>query len=327
MRQARRWIWVLLMIVTFGAKASLAGEEALRIGALKFGTVNWELDVIKRHGFDRDAGISLEVVGLANKNATAVALLAGDVDLIVSDWIWVNRQRLAGAGYAFLPYSTALGALMVPAGSPMKQLDDLKGKRLGIAGGALDKSWLLLQALVQQDTGSTLKGSLEPVFAAPPLLSEQLRAGRVDGVLTFWPYAARLAAEGYLPLIEVKDMLSRLGVDASVPLVGYVFDQAWASANEETIRGFLGASRRAKDLLLTDDAEWEALRPLMKVADDRSFELLRAGYRAGIPRHWGEAEREGARQLFDILAQYGGEALVGTPAAFDPASLASGFDY
>ena len=327
MRQARHWFLVLLMIVVLAAKGTIAGEEPLRVGVLKFGTVNWELDVVKRHGFDRDAGIALEVVGLANKNATAVALLAGDVDLIVSDWIWVNRQRLSGAGYTFLPYSTALGALMVPAGSPIKQLGDLEGKRLGIAGGALDKSWLLLQALVQQETGNELKGSLEPVFAAPPLLSEQLRAGRVEAVLTFWPYAARLAAEGYHPLIEVKDILARLGVDASVPLVGYVFDEAWASEHELALKGFLAASRRAKNLLLTDDAEWEALRSLMKVRDEQSFELLRAGYRAGIPRHWGKAERAGARQLFDILAQYGGEALVGTPAEFDPESLASGFDY
>ena len=38
----------------------------------------------------------------------------GSADLIVSDWLWVTRERGLGAALVFYPYSSALGAVMVP---------------------------------------------------------------------------------------------------------------------------------------------------------------------------------------------------------------------
>ena len=70
---------------------------------------------------------------------------------MVSDWLWVSRERELGAKLAFYPYSSALGAVMVPASSPIRTLADLKGSKLAVAGGPIDKSWLLLQAAVKQD--------------------------------------------------------------------------------------------------------------------------------------------------------------------------------
>jgi NitT/TauT family transport system substrate-binding protein len=39
---------------------------------------------------------------------------------------------------------------VVAADSPIKQLQDLQGRKLAIAGGELDKNSLLLQALMQK---------------------------------------------------------------------------------------------------------------------------------------------------------------------------------
>jgi NitT/TauT family transport system substrate-binding protein len=77
------------------------------------------------------------------------------------------------------------------------------------------------------------------------------------------------------------------------------------------IDAFTRASRRAKDILLASDAEWERLRPLMRVTDDSTAVALRDGYRAGIPKSWGEPERAAASRIFAILADVGGEQLVG----------------
>ncbi len=68
----------------------------LKLAVLKFGTVNWELDVIKTHKLDTAEGVQLEILLLASKNATAVALQADSADMIVTDWVWVTRQRSNG---------------------------------------------------------------------------------------------------------------------------------------------------------------------------------------------------------------------------------------
>ncbi len=46
----------------------------------------------------------------------------------MSDWIWVMRQRAAGADFVFVPYSTALGALVGAADSDIDSVKDLAGK-------------------------------------------------------------------------------------------------------------------------------------------------------------------------------------------------------
>ncbi|RLW70217.1 MAG: ABC transporter substrate-binding protein [gamma proteobacterium symbiont of Stewartia floridana] len=285
--------------------------NSVKMAVLKFGTVNWELDVIKRHGLDQEQGFNLQAVEMAGKQATMVALQAGSVDIAVSDWIWVSRQRNEGKAFTFLPYSTALGALVVPQDSQVKQIKDLQGLRLGIAGGPLDKSWLLLQALAFQQSGIALDKALTPVFAAPPLLNQQLKQGRIDAVLNFWPYVARLEAIGMQQLIGVQDVSRGLGIHSQVPFVGYVFDDQWAERHKDLIRGFIRATTKAKQIMLNSDQEWEQLRPLMKAPDEATFIALRDGFRAGIPRQWGDTEQNDAKQLFDILFRLGGKRLVG----------------
>ena len=165
---------IVLLSVTPARESFGAELETVRIGVLKFGTVNWELDVIRHHGLAEAEGIRLEIVELGSKPATTVAFQAGEVDAIVSDWIWVSRQRHEGRDFSFVPYSTAVGALVVPANSPIGSLEDLKDRRVGIAGGPLDKSWLLLRALAQQRHGMDLGAAADEVFGAAPLLTKQV---------------------------------------------------------------------------------------------------------------------------------------------------------
>ncbi len=285
--------------------------DPVRVAVLKFGTASWALDVIRRHGLDRREGFTLETLEYASPQATLVALQGAAADIAISDWLWVARQREQGRPFTFVPYSSAVGALVVPAGSGITALADLKGKRLGVAGGPLDKSWLLLRALSVREQGKDLAAEVEPVYGAPPLLNEQIKAGRIDAVLNYWHYAARLTAAGMSSLLTVDEAREALGIDTQVPMVGYVFDEGWAARHPERLQAFLRAARAAQTLLLESDAEWTQVRPLMGAPDEASFEALRDGYRSGIPRHWGAAERSDAARLFDVLRGIGGSELVG----------------
>ncbi len=299
------------------APTNVAAGEKLTVGVLKFGTVNWQLRTVKDQGFDQAVGIDLEILPLASKNATSVALQAGSADMIVTDWIWALRQRAEGEDFVFVPYTRALGALVTAKGVTINDLGGLKGKRLGIAGGPLDKSWLILRASALRHQSLNLAESVEMVFGAPPLLSEQLRTGGVDAVLTFWPYAARLKAEGFHTAVRVEDVLAGLGIKRPPPLVGYVFRQAFAERSADTVMGFLAAIARANAYLAEDDEAWEKIRPLMKAANDEEFEALKAGYRTGIPHANGAGDIGGAEKLFQIMKELGGEKLLGRAESFD----------
>lgn len=316
---------VVLGMVMLGA-APGAELQPVRVGVLQFGTVNWELDVIKSGKLDEKYGIRLEVVPLAGKDSSHVAMQGGSVDVIVTDWIWVARQRAEGEDFTFVPYSNAVGSVMVPADRGIDSLAALEGRKLGVAGGPVDKTWLLLRAYSRKTLGRDIKDLLEPQFAAPPLLNQLALKGELDGVVNFWHFSARLKAAGMQPLLEMPEILKALGIEQAVPLIGWVFRQGWADAHADAIRGFLQASRDAKQLMANSDTEWERLRPLMKAEDDGIFTALRDAYREGIPQCFGPGEMEAARATLTILTELGGKDLVGKVSGWDDGVFWSGFE-
>jgi NitT/TauT family transport system substrate-binding protein len=311
---------VLGLGLVMAASLALAGET-IRVGLLKFGTVNWEIDTIRHYRLDEKYGIALDVVPLAGNEATRVALLSGAVDIIVSDWLFVSRQRAEGMPLAFVPYSTSVGAIMVPPDSDIATLADLKGKTIGVAGGPLDKSWLMLRGLAEGKAGFDLAEQTTQAFAAPPLLAEKLRQGELDAALNYWHYNARLEAEGYRMLASAQDAATALGADGDISAIGYVFNETWANENVESVRGFIKASRDAKALLTASDDAWLRLKPMMKADDEAVFEALVKRYRQGIPvRPIAEEEADTAR-IYDYLARIGGDKLVGKAKAMAPGTF------
>ena len=126
------------------ARAADAVRE-VRLGILRFGTAQWEAQIARERHFDNAAGVTITAVEFAAGDAAQTALLAGRVDVILQDWLWVSRQREAGADFTFRPLSSSLGAVVTAKESTIKTVADLKGKRLGVAGTPLDKSWALLR--------------------------------------------------------------------------------------------------------------------------------------------------------------------------------------
>ena len=317
------FVLCVIASLVLGQPAAAAGK--VKIGVLKFGTVSWVLDTIRANGLDKAEGIDLDIVPLASTQATTVGLQAGSVDVIATDWLWVSRERSGGGDFTFSPFTTALGAIMVPPNSPIKTLGDLKGKRLGVAGGPLDKSWLLLVAYALRTANIDLRVETKPEFGAPPLLTERAKQGELDAVLNFWPYAARLEAEGFTQLIGIEDVVSELGAKGEVAMVGYVFNKSWAEQNLETIQGFLRAAAKADELLATSNEEWQRLKPIMGENDptftDATFEALRRRYREGIPERSAAENEADAKVLYQFLRELGGERLVGPGVELAPSTF------
>src|SRR5208282_5731949 len=104
---------VLAATQAFNTTHAFAADR-IRIAAQKTGTLAWELEIVKSHGLDRDAGLDIVTTELASTEAGKIALKGGSADLILSDWLWVTRERALGDDLVFYPYSSTLGAVMVP---------------------------------------------------------------------------------------------------------------------------------------------------------------------------------------------------------------------
>ena len=309
----------LAAALTFAASHAVAADR-IRIAAQKTGTLAWELDIVRARGLDKEAGLDIEVTELASTEAGKIALKGGSADLILSDWLWVTRERALGDDLVFYPYSSTLGAVMVPEHSPIAAIGDLKGKKLGVAGGPLDKSWLLLQALARR-SGVDLKTEAEIAYGAPPLLAQKALQHETDATLTFWNFCADLEAKGFSRAVAMDDVMTNLGAKGAVAIVGYVFDGHWADRNRSLLDRFFNVTRKAKEILAASPDEWRRLAPRIGVSDEAALDIYRRRYLEGIPRRPLGDEAADARALYRVLADIGGPDLVGPARELDPGTF------
>lgn len=297
-------------LLTATVAGSVAAQDlpVIRAATLERGTLNWELQTIIQNDLDEENGFQLEAQGYADNPATRIALEGGEADIAVADWIWVARQRADGRDYVAIPYSTAVGGLMVREDSAFQSLTDLGGESIGIAGGPLDKSWLILRAYAQQEYGFDLAAETEQVYGAPPLIMQTALQGDTAGAINFWHFLARMEAAGMRELVGVDDAAAALGLDPNTPLLTYYMKGEWAEENPELVEGLYRASRQAKDLL-QEDVAWEGISDLVS-SDADEFALLQEGFRQGIPDE-GPVDTAAANRMLEVMADLGGEELVG----------------
>ena len=306
---------LVALCLGLGTASSLAAET-LRIGVQTTGTFAWQLDVIRRHGLATRAGLDLKIDEFASTDAGKLAVNGGSVDIAVVDWLWVVRARALGAKLQFYPYSSAVGAIMVKDDSPLHRLEDLRGHVLGVAGGPLDKSWLIVQAAALR-RGIDLKRTTTLQYGAPPLIAQKLQQGEAEASLNFWNFCASLETKGYRRIFEVRDAEAALGLKEPVAVIGYMFSETFAAAHKSAIDRFIAVAGEANDIMLKSDQEWDALRPLMNAADEQTFRAYRDRTREGMPRRPVASEAADAGALFKTLAAIGGPDLVGPSQELD----------
>ena len=243
--------------------------------------------------------------------------MGGSVDLILSDWLWVARERGLGS-------ESDLPALFDGArrGHGSGQFADQtarrpRGKTLGVAGGPLDKSWLLLRAYAHA-AASISNRDANVVFGAPPLLYQKALAGELAASLNFWNFAVPLEARGFRRLIGVEEVEKQLGAKGPLAIVGYVFDENLAKTHGEALKRFFEIARQAKTELSQSDADWARIGRELGVTDPKELALYRKAYTDGIPARPVAAEAADAAALYHVLRDIGGPELVGAATELDP---------
>jgi NitT/TauT family transport system substrate-binding protein len=299
--------------------APARAADRLRLALQKTGTTGWELAVVKAFGLDKEAGLELDVTELASPEAGKIAIQGGSADIIVSDWLWVARERAAGAKLTLYPYSTGVGAVMSKDAS-IKDVKDLVGKKLGVAGGPLDKSWLLLKAYALKQ-GVDLGKSATILYGAPPLIAEKAQQGELDAALEFWNFAADLEGKGFARVVEIADVEKALGAKGEAVVTGYVFDDAFAAKNANALTRFFAMTAKAKALIASDDKAWAAAARRIGAKDAATLDIYRKRYVAGVPKRPIAQEEADAAILYRTLVEIGGAKLVGPAGKLDPGTF------
>lgn len=321
-----RFFVLPLAAVLLSASNYAEAADIIRAGLQAAGTFSWQIRAIEYFGIDKELDLTIEATTYATKQAAELALMAGDVDVTVDDFVNVALMRANGIPVkSVYPYSLALGGLVVPAHSPIASVADLRGKLIG-ASSLSDKSLLILRVLAKEKYGFDPQHDSETIAAAPPLMTQLLQRGEMDAALPFWHFVARMVGSGeFREVISVHQMLEELGLSSDLPNLVIL---ARDGTDRRVLAKFLKAMDMAAARMQTDDGIWQVIldEGLYSLPDRSLMGAVRQRWEQSLPGQWNEGIVQGLVQLVEQMVKVAGPDVVGIER-LDPEAYSTEFTF
>jgi NitT/TauT family transport system substrate-binding protein len=254
-------VWMVALVLIMGASLPAGAAETVKIGHLRI-TTSLATYVALDKGFFDEQGLKVELLPFDSGTAIVDALIAGRIDVIGSNAItgfWYAAQSAPDRFKIFLTYGTPSLAnptfvAIVKKDSPLKNLKDLKGKKVGTYPGA--SSIALAKAIIrtQMDPETVTYTELPP-----PNLISALAAGQIDAFFAPEPMGM-MARSQDVGRDLVKEPLGLLGIKEGFAGAAYGFSTKFIKENPEQAKKVKTAFYKAADLIAKDK---DALRPLL----------------------------------------------------------------
>ena len=194
MRSFRLAVLSAGLLATLGSLSAAAADPVkFRIGVQKYGTL---VILAQQHTLEerlKPLGVTVEWTEFPGGPQLLEALSAGAIDFGTTGDappIFAQAGRDALVYVAVEPAAPAGEAILVPKGSPIQTLADLKGKKLALNKGS-NVHFLLVQALAK--AGLSPK-DITPVYLAPADARAAFERGNVDAWAIWDPYLAAAQA-------------------------------------------------------------------------------------------------------------------------------------
>ncbi|HUB96121.1 MAG TPA: ABC transporter substrate-binding protein [Stellaceae bacterium] len=191
-------ILAVMVVMAVAAVPPSHAADLLRVGkAVPNAATMVPLEVAKQEGFFAKHGITAEIIDFGGGAKLHQAMAAGSLDLGVGAG---TDLALIAKGSPELAVCNGAGPLLfigvaVPANSPAKTLDDLKGRRIGVTSTTSLTYWLALELARQRGWGPqgvtpvTIGGDAAADIAA-------LRTDQVDAAIVSTALAFQMEADG-----------------------------------------------------------------------------------------------------------------------------------
>lgn len=312
----RRGLRLVVAATVLGAVSLASAQERPRINAAMeaVGTFSWIVHAMDYFGTAEANGIEVVGTTYASKQATELALRAGEADVTVDDFLGAVILRNGGVDVTGVyPFAKQVGGLVVPSDSTVTGVEDLRGATVA-AGSLRDKSLLILRALAVSEYGFDPQEDGEVVAAAPPLMMQLVASGDVDAALPVWHFVARIEAAGAgREVMAIADMLDQLGLPSDLPNLMIL---ARDDLDPELVTAFLRTFQETVDVMVatpTDDPFWQTIldQELYTLPDPSQFPQVVERWKLGTPDAWTEDTIDGLVDMVERLVELAGADVVG----------------
>jgi len=257
------------------------------------------LYVAQDYGFFAQQGLHVRIEKIASSAAVLAAQEKGQVDITAGSYVAYIAAQAAGARFRILAEASALQpdtrVLVISANSPIKSVNDLVGKKIGL-NGTNSIGTLLISALLAQRGISPAKVTFVTDPGGFPAMPAGLRDGTWDAAFLAEPYVT-VAGENYGER-ELADLDQ--GATLNFPIDGYMATQAWAVKHPKTVAAFVRAIEEGQERADNDRA---AVEHAMEESDNLPHRVTAVMALPGFPV--GPVDETRIQRTAEAMIQFG----------------------
>ena len=298
----RYLVVVLLMILLLMTAGTAFSEEKVKIGYLRI-VMSLPTFVAAEKGLFEHEHVKVELTPFESGTLIISALMAGRIDANCCSAItgyWFAEQSLPDQFKIFLAYGTPSlknpsFVAVVKKDSPLKDLRELKGKRVGTYPGA--SSVELARAIIrtQMDPEGVIFQEVPPT-----ILISALAAGQIDAFFAPEPMGMIAISQG-IGRHLVAEPLGLLGLEKGFAGAGFGFSAQFLKQNPMLAKKLKALYYNAVDLIEKDEKAARSLLP--------KYTGLSESIAMNIPiQKWMRIEtldKEATQRYFDLLYKEG----------------------
>jgi NitT/TauT family transport system substrate-binding protein len=263
MKKSRWVVLFLIFTLTLVAMDSPMAQEEVKIGYLTL-VMSLPTFVALEKGYFQEQG--LKVSGTPFESGTLIvdALVAGRIDVNAGSAIighWMVEQNLSGTFKIFVVYGPfgpkdVSFVLMVAKDSPLKEMKDLKGKRVATFPGitSLSLAKAVLRPYFDPDKEVTL------IEIPPGNIVQALAAGQIDAYFTPEPFGMMAEAKGVGRHL-VKHPLQALNLQNGFPGAVFVFNSKFLKEKPILAKKVKAAIYKGIDFIHNNEGEARKFLP------------------------------------------------------------------
>lgn len=298
----KKLVTILFMVFLVISVGSAFGAEKVTIGHLPL-VPSLPTYVAMEKGFFAQEGLEVELIPFQSGTTIVDALIAGRIDADCMSAIttfWFVEQNVPGKFKIFLVYGADSNedntfVVVVKKDSPLQDLKDLKGKKVGTFPGV--NQVVLAKAVIR-----TLMDPQEVTFTEipPSNLIGALAAGQIDAYFSPEPFGMIALSQGVGRYLT-KSPCTLLGLKRGIAGGGFAFSTKFVQERPEVAKKVKVAIEKGVDFIKAN--EQEARGYLAKYAH------LPPPVAAQIPfEKWikiKDLDKKGPQAYFDILYKDG----------------------
>jgi NitT/TauT family transport system substrate-binding protein len=257
------------------------------------------LYVAQDEGLFAKQGLRVTIVKIPSSKAVISDQLAGKVDVSAGAYIGYVAAQAAGAKFRILAEASMLRpetrVLVTPAGSPITNVADLAGKKIGV-NGTNSIGTLLISALLAENGISPKRVDFVTDSAGFPEMPAHLKQGTWDAAFLAEPYVTTAETDDGEQVLADLDQ----GATMNFPIDGYVATQRWAAKHPKTAAAFVRAIQEGQVIA---DTSRPAVEAAMAQSDDLPLEVTANMALPGFPT--GPVDETRMQRTADAMLQFG----------------------